>query len=109
GAWTAAGLLAAAASFLLLSGVLAAGRSAPTRGAVLTVLGGGLTTVGLLASLIHAAGFYGSYGVYAKSGADPAVIHSIDSGSDSYPLFGIGIGLFMVGMLLGPILLTIGL
>jgi hypothetical protein len=109
GAWTAAGLLAGAAAFLLLAGVSAAGRSVPGRGAVLTILGGGLTIVGLLASLIHTAGFYGFYGVYAKSGADAAAIHSIDSASGSYLLFGVGIGLFMVGMLLGPILLTIGL
>jgi hypothetical protein len=108
-AWTVAGLLAAAAAFLLLAGVSAAGRSVPGRGAVLTVLGGGLTIVGLLASLIHAAGFYGFYGVFAKSGGDAAAINAIDSASDSYPLFGIGIALFMLGMLLGPILLTIGL
>lgn len=109
GAWTAAGLLAPAAALLLLAGVSAAGRNVPARGAVLTVLGGGLTIVGLLGSLIHAAGYYGFYGVYAKSGADVAAIHSIDSASGSYPLFGVGIALFMVGMLVGPILLTIGL
>ena len=109
GAWTLAGLLAMASAFLLLAGVSAAGRSVPERGATLTVLGAGLTVVGLLGSLVHAAGFYGFYGVYAKSGADADAVHAIDSASGSYPLFGVGIGLFMAGLLLGPILLTIGL
>jgi hypothetical protein len=109
GAWTLAGLLAVASALLLLAGVAAAGRSVTGRGAALTVLGSGLTVAGLLGSLIHTAGYYGFYGVYAKSGADAGAIHAIDSASGSYPLFGVGIGLFMVGMLLGPILLTIGL
>jgi len=109
GAWTLAGLLAVASAILLLAGVAAAGRSVAGRGATLTTVGSALVVVGLLGSLIHAAGFYGFYGVYAKSGADAGAIHTIDSASGSYPLFGVGIGLFMVGMLLGPILLTIGL
>jgi hypothetical protein len=109
GAWTAAGLLAAAAAFLLLPGVLAAGRAARGRGFALTAIGSCLTAVGLLGSLLHTAGYYGLYGAYAKSGADTAAVHAIDKASDGYPVFGIGIGLFMVGMLLGPILLTIGM
>lgn len=109
GEWTTAGLLAAAAAFLLLPGVLAAGRAARGRGATLTTIGGYLTAAGLLASLIHTAGYYGMYGVYARSGADAAAIHTIDGASDGYPLFGVGIAIFMIGMLLGPILLTVGL
>jgi len=107
GAWTAAGLLAALASFVLLPGVLAAGRAARERGATLTVLGGALTCVGVLAALLHTAGYYGLYGLYAKSGADAGAIHAIDTAPS--PLFNIGIALFMIGMMLGPILLTIGL
>lgn len=109
GSWAAAGLLAAVAAFLLLPGVLAAGRAARGRGSALTVIGSCLTAAGLLGSLLHAAGYYGMYGVYAKSGADTAAVQAIDKASDGYPVFGVGIALFMVGMLLGPILLTVGL
>jgi hypothetical protein len=109
GAWAAAGLLAAAAAFLLLPGVLTARRTASGRGFAFTAIGSYVTTAGLLGSLLHAVGYYGMYGVYAKSGADTAAVQGIDKASDGYPVFGLGIALFMVGMLLGPILLTIGL
>jgi hypothetical protein len=109
GAWVAAGLLATAAALLLLPGVLAAGRTARGRGLVLTSIGSIVTAAGLLGSLLHTAGYYGMYGVYAKSDADAVAVQAIDKASESYPVFGVGIALFMVGMLLGPILLTIGL
>jgi len=92
-----------------LPGLLAAGRAARGRGFALTAIGSSLTAVGLLGSLLHTAGYYGMYGAYAKSGADTVAVHAIDKTSGGYPVFGIGIGLFMVGMLLGPILLTIGM
>jgi hypothetical protein len=109
GAWLAAGALSAVTTFLLVPGLVMVLQRAIGRGAALIRVGALLTGVGTLASLVHATGYFGMYGVYARADLDPSVVRSMDAAAESYPLLAVFIGLFMVGMLLGPLLLALGL
>jgi hypothetical protein len=55
----------------------------------------------------HTIGYYGTYAAYADSGLDTTALTAMDGTTDA--LGGVAIALFMLGMLLGPIVLTIGL
>ena len=107
--WLAAALLVLSASFLIVPGTVAAARWVRGRGEVLTTIGSYLLGGGMIASVLHVAGYYGLYAIFAGSDAGPAAITSIDAQSESYPLFVLGIVGFVVGMMLGTILLSIGL
>jgi hypothetical protein len=107
GAWFAAGLLEVLAALLLVVGAVGACGLATSRGSVLTGVGAYLLGIGAIASTGHTIGYYGAYASYAGSGLDDGSLARIDASTDS--LGGVVIALFMLGLLLGPILLTIGL
>ena len=109
GTWLAAALLVLSASFLIVPGTVAAARWVHGRGELLTTVGAYLLGIGMLCSVLHVAGYYGLYGILAASDADPAAITSIDAQSESYPLFVLGIIGFVVGTMLGTIVLSVGL
>lgn len=107
GLWFAAGVLEVVASVLLVAGATGALLLAGGRGRVLTRVGAGLLAVGAIASTGHTIGYYGTYAAYADSGLDTGSLTAIDGTTDA--LGGVTIVLFMIGMLLGPIVLTVGL
>ncbi|KQX67046.1 hypothetical protein [Angustibacter sp. Root456] len=107
GLWLAAGLLELASAALLLVGALSARRLASARGARLTAIGGGLLVAGAVASVGHTIGYFGTYAGYADSGLDASTLNGLSQANDV--LGGVAIAVFMLGMLLGPVLLTIGL
>jgi hypothetical protein len=107
GTWLVAGLLAAASALLLVAGATVVTRLAPSRGAVLASVGGYLLGIGALASTGHTMGYFGGWALYSRSGLDASTVQRLDDTAD--PLGGVFIALFMIGMLLGPVLLTIGL
>jgi hypothetical protein len=108
GAWLTAGLLSSLAC-LLVPAVTAVGLLVHGRGARLARTGCALTAVGAAASLVHAAGFFGLYGALARAGADSGVVRELNAAADGYPFFVAFIVLFTAGMVLGPVLLSIGL
>jgi hypothetical protein len=107
GTWFAAGALELLSALLLVAGAIAVVRLAPARGRTLTLVGATLLGVGAIASTGHTIGYYGTYAAYADSGLDTSSLTAMNETTDA--LGGISIALFMLGMLLGPILLTIGL
>jgi hypothetical protein len=107
GPWLAAGLLELVAAALLLVGALSAKRLAPARGGRLTAIGSGLLAAGAVASVGHTIGYYGTYAQYADSGLDASTLNGLSQANDV--LGGVAIAVFMLGLLLGPVLLTIGL
>jgi hypothetical protein len=107
GLWFAAGLLELVSALLLVAGAVAAVSLARGRGRVLTGVGATLLGVGAVASTGHTIGYYGTYAAYAESGLDAGSLTRLNGTTDA--LGGVAIGLFMLGMLLGPVLLTIGL
>jgi hypothetical protein len=107
--WLLAALLVLSASFLLVPGAVAISRWVRGRGEVLTTVGAYLLGIGMICSALHVAGYYGLYGVLAGSGASDAAITAIDAQSEQYPLFVLGIIGFVVGTMLGTVLLAIGL
>lgn len=107
--WLLAGLLSAATAFLLAPAMMTAPLLARGRGRRITAVGATLTGIGAVAAAVHAAGYFGMYGVYASGGVDAAAVRSMESGSEGYPFFTAFIVLFMAGMTLGPLLLAIGL
>lgn len=114
GLWLALGLAVVLGSVAMLPGILAAmrasgDRSRAGRGRRTILIGGGLVFVGLVASVAHALAFYGMAAIDGTSGAPMPAVQAMEDASNSYPLFVLVIVAFIVGMALGPIVLTWGL
>jgi hypothetical protein len=107
GMWFAAGALELFSALLLVAGAIGALALVRARGRALTGVGAALLTTGAVASTGHTIGYYGTYAAYAQSGLDAGSLTRLNSTTDA--LGGIAIGLFMLGMLVGPIVLTVGL
>ena len=107
GTWLAAGMLELLSAFLLVAGALGAARLVRRRGVVLTRIGAWLLAAGAIASTGHTIGYFGTYAAYADSGLDADALSSLAKSPDV--LGGAVIAVFMLGLLLGPVLLTIGL
>lgn len=108
GLWAAAALLSVLAAIFFLPGVVALFVTARERGGRTTAIGAAMLGVGLVASVGHAVGYYGPFARYADSGASAATIESIE-GAGGDPTTALCIVLFMIGMMLGSIVLLIGL
>jgi hypothetical protein len=109
GAWLAAGLLSVAAAFCFVPGVVGLIATARGRGARVTKVGAVMVGVGAVASVGHAAAFYSPYALYVKAHTAGPDLEALDRVSETYPLLIVLIVLFMVGMLLGPVVLLVGL
>lgn len=118
GLWLALGLAVTLGSMAMMPGILAVLRRAsrplgadqPTRrGHRVIAIGGVLVFGGLIASVAHALAFYGMAAIDGTSGAPMAAVTAMENASNSYPLFVLVIVLFIVGLTLGPIVLTWGL
>lgn len=109
GAWLAAGLLSVAAAFALVPGLTAVVATARGRGGRATTVGALMVAAGALASVGHAVAFYSPYALFARTGASAADVAALDGASESYPMLVVLIVLFMVGMVIGPVVLFVGL
>jgi len=107
--WLAAGLLNLLTGFLLMPGALALIPASGLRGARLTTIGAVMVAVGSVAAAAHSIAFFSPYALYAKASAPAATVTAIDNASESYPLLIAVIAIFMIGMMLGSLLLFIGL
>ncbi len=109
GAWLAAGLLSVAAAFCFVPGVAGLIATARGRGARATTIGAVLVGAGSLASVGHAVAFYSPYALFDQAGTTGPDLEAIDRASESYPLLIVLIVLFVVGMMIGSIVLLVGL
>lgn len=108
GAWSAASLLSALGAICFLPGAVALFATARGRGVGMISTGAALLTVGLIASIGHGVGFYDPFARYADSHASAATITSMqNAGGD--PTVVLWIVLFIIGVMLGSIVLLIGL
>ena len=108
GPWLLAGLLSVLAACCLVPGVLAL-VSYAGRGSRITAVGAVMVAVGGIASAGHAVAFYSPYALYVKAGTATDALTALDDASESYPLLVVLIALFIVGMMLGSIVLFVGL
>lgn len=108
-AWLAAGLLSLASAICFVPGVVGLLLTTRGRGARLTTVGASLVGLGALASLGHTVAFYAPYALFAEAKTPAPQLTAIDAASESYPLLAVLILLFIVGMMLGPIVLLAGL
>jgi hypothetical protein len=111
-AWLSAGLLAVVAGLCLAPAALAlvpTAGSRRSRGARATMIGAVMTAIGAMASIGHAVAFYAPYALFAQARTERADVTAIDAASESWPLLTVLIALFIVGMMLGPIVLLGGL
>ncbi|MEO7070204.1 MAG: hypothetical protein ABI131_06895 [Nostocoides sp.] len=110
GLWNVAAVLAVVAALALLPAlshlVSAAGSGS---GARLTRIGGLLAAAGMVASAGHAAAFYGPYSAYAAAGTAASDITALDTATEGVPVLALLIVLFLLGLVVGQILLFIGL
>lgn len=109
GAWLAAGLFSVGAAFCLLPAMVGLLAEANGRGARITTVGALLVGVGAVASVGHAVAFYSPYALFDKAGTAGPTLEALDNASESYPLLVLLIVLFIVGMMLGPLVLFAGL
>ncbi len=108
-AWLVAGLLGVAASFCLVLGVVGLVTTARGRGSRATVVGGAMVGVGAMASVGHAVAFYAPYALYARAGTSAREVTALDRASEAYPMLVVLIVLFILGLMLGTIVLFVGL
>lgn len=109
GTWLAAGLCSLVAATALAPGALALIPRFGTRGARTTAVGASMVAVGAIAAAAHAVAFFSPYALYDDAGTSTASLTAIDKASESYPLLVAVIGLFLVGMMLGSLVLFLGL
>lgn len=109
GAWLAAGTLSVLASALMLPGVVwlftttrGRGRRAARTGAVLLALG-------QLAAVGHAAAFYGLPTIGADAALGPSTYAALDRASEGAPLLVGLIAVFILGNVVGTVVLLVGL
>jgi hypothetical protein len=108
-AWLWAGLLSVLAAPLFVTGVAGLVVDARGRGGRTTTVGAALVGLGGFASVGHAVAFYAPYAVYGRAATPDAALRALDDAAGSYPLLVCLIALFVVGMMLGSIVLFVGL
>lgn len=108
-AWLAAGLLNLVAGLCLTPAALALIPRIGARGSRVTAVGAVMVAVGAMASLGHTVAFYSPYQLFARAGTPNAAISAIDQASESTALLIPVLALFIVGMMLGSIVLLVGL
>jgi hypothetical protein len=109
--WLVAALMSLAAAFCLVLGAsgLVATASAGARGARVTMVGAVMVAVGAVASVGHTVAFFGLYDLYDKARVAGSDVTALDDASESAPLLVVLIVLFIVGMMVGSIVMFAGL
>lgn len=108
-AWLAAGLLALIAGICLTPSAIAFISGPGRRGSRTTTWGAAMIAIGAMASLGHAVAFYSPYALFAAAGTDDSQIRAIDHASEASALLIVLIVTFILGMMLGSIILLVGL
>ncbi|QGN32556.1 hypothetical protein [Microlunatus sp. Gsoil 973] len=109
GAWLAAGLLSVASAYCFVAGVAGLITTASGRGARFTTVGAVLTGIGAVASVGHAVAFYSPYALYDTARITASDIEALDRASETSPLLIAIVVLFMIGMMVGPVILLFGM
>lgn len=109
GAWLAAGLLSVGAAFFIVPGMVGLIAAARGRGARTTTVGAVLVGVGSVASVGHAVAFYSPYALWGKAHSSGPELQALDRAAETYPMLIALIVLFIVGMMLGTVVLFVGL
>jgi hypothetical protein len=107
--WLAAALLEVVAPLLVLPGLAALVAAAQGRGRRTTIAGGTLLAIGQIAGVGHAVAYFAPYALYARAGTSPAELRALDRASESWPMLVVLIVLFMVGLVIGTLVLFVGL
>ncbi|WP_269938540.1 hypothetical protein [Arthrobacter sp. HY1533] len=109
GMWLLAAALAIAGPILWIPGILAAAAAAPARGHTLTVTGSLLLATGLAVGVGHFALFFGVLGSGADAGLSADAVEKFVAAEDGYILGSILLWVFLAGLVLGTLLLSLGL
>lgn len=107
--WLLAATLAIAGPLLWIPGILATPAAAPARGRTLTALGSLLLAAGLAVGVGHFALFFGLLGAGAGSGLPANAVEHMVTAEDGYMLGTIMLWVFLAGLILGTLLLSLGL
>ena len=107
--WLLATALALAGPLLWIPGILAIPVAAPARGRTLTVLGSLLLATGLAVGVGHFALFFGVLGSGAAGGLPAGTVEQLVAAEDGYVLGNLLLWVFLAGLVLGTLLLSLGL
>lgn len=109
GAWQVATVLNMLGIVLFVPAVLGLLHLLHHRGAVLGHIGGGLFLIGLLGFAAHNAGYYGTLGAVSAPGIDQEQMIRFWQASETVPGNLVWLLMFLIGYVLGMVLLGVGL
>ena len=107
--WLAAGALFVVATALMLPSVLSLSALAHGRGRVPVRVGSAMFGLGLVASVGHAVAYFGFYAALARANLDRAEVTAFDTATEHTPFLVGFILLFVLGLMLGQLVLWFGL
>jgi hypothetical protein len=109
GAWQVASIANMLGIILFVPAVLGLLHLLHDRGVVLGHVGGGLYLIGLLGLAAHNAGYYGTLGAASTPGlVQDQMVRFIHAGA-ALPADAVWVVMFLAGLLVGPLLLSVGL
>jgi hypothetical protein len=108
GAWQVATVLNMLGIVLFVPAVLGLLHLLHHRGAVLGHIGGGLLLIGLLGFAAHNAGYYGTLGAVSAPGIDQEQMIRFWQASETVPGNLVWLLMFLIGYVLGMVLLGVG-
>lgn len=109
GAWQVATVLNMFGIVLFVPAVLGLLHLLHHRGAVLGHIGGGLLLIGLLGLAAHNAGYYGTLGAVSAPGIDQEQMIRFWQAAETVPGNLVSLLMFLIGYVLGMVLLGVGL
>jgi hypothetical protein len=109
GVWQVATVLNMLGIVLFVPAVLGLLHLLHHRGAVLGHIGGGLLLIGLLGFAAHNAGYYGTLGAVSAPGIDQEQMIRFWQAADKVPGNLVSLLMFLIGYVLGMVLLGVGL
>jgi hypothetical protein len=109
GVWQVATVLNMLGIVLFVPAVLGLLHLLHHRGAVLGHIGGGLLLIGLLGFAAHNAGYYGTLGAVSAPGIDQEQMIRFWQAAETVPGNVVSLLMFLIGYVLGMVLLGVGL
>ncbi|MEO6825784.1 MAG: hypothetical protein ABI255_05220 [Microbacteriaceae bacterium] len=108
-AWLTVSLLAVIGPLVWVAGLPAVAALARERGWLLTLIGGYLTGIGLIAAVGHLAVFFGLVDALATSGVGADAVRMVSGAGDADPVANLLLFVFLGAFSVGVIVLTVGL
>lgn len=109
GLWSVAALLLVLGGIFFLPGLIGLVLTARGKGSRLTVIGGSMLGVGMVAYVAHIVHEFGMYGTWAAADLPASTVRSLSKADGAVVTTGLVVALMLLGLIVGTVLLMIGL